>query len=55
MKGLYRKATPEELARVNTGSAVNTSVCTGVNTKRRSDRHKPGYMAEYMRKRRAKK
>lgn len=34
---------------------VNTSVNTSiaVNTSRSADRHKPGYMAEYMRKRRA--
>jgi hypothetical protein len=36
-------------APVNTTQAVNTNP---VNT-RAADRHKPGYMAEYMRKRRA--
>lgn len=62
--GLFRKATPDELANEGVNKGVNRSpagVNAGVNAQAagvdrpaQSDRHKPGYMAEYMRKRRAK-
>jgi hypothetical protein len=38
---------------VNNKPAATPGVNAGVNAKRAGDRHAPGYMAEYMRKRRA--
>lgn len=56
--------TCQRAARLSNASQVNTkpefvnTPCAMVNTAqektRNADRHKPGYMAEYMRKRRAK-
>lgn len=53
-KGLFRKAEPGELptACVNTNERVNTTVNTKL--KRAGDRHRPGYMAAFMREYRAK-
>ena len=50
---LYRKAKPEEA--VNAQPDVNAQVVNAQVKKSRSGtKHPPGYMAEYMRKRRAK-